>query len=101
MATAPEPPAATVTGARPSHPRARRVALKRATHRSTKGKGGGILPLIALMVVFVLVAVVATTVVAVASAAGALMTSLEEGLPDVQQFEQLQFDAAHRRVGPR
>jgi membrane peptidoglycan carboxypeptidase len=71
---------------------ASRIAVARATSRKAKGgSAGGAIGLIALLLVVLLVAMLATSVIAVGGATVTTLAQLEEGLPDVRQFEQLTF----------
>ena len=71
---------------------ASRIAIARATSRKAAGgNAGGAVALIALLLVVLLVAMLATSVFAVGGATVSTLAQLEDGLPDVQQFEQLTF----------
>jgi membrane peptidoglycan carboxypeptidase len=71
---------------------ASRIAIARATSRKAAGgNAGGAVALIALLLVVLLVAMLATSVLAVGGATVSTLAQLEDGLPDVQQFEQLSF----------
>lgn len=67
-----------------------RLAVKRAIGRRPR-KGGSLVPAIALLLVGTLVTVIATSVLAAGGAAGTLIAQLEQGLPDVHEFETLDY----------
>ncbi len=70
---------------------ATRIAIDRVTRRSRHKSRGGILGLLVTLIVLAVVVVAGTTILTVGSAATALMASLEKDLPDVHEFEHLQF----------
>jgi membrane peptidoglycan carboxypeptidase len=78
------------SGVRRQPSRARSIAIARATTRRTK-TGGSPLALIAGIVVFAIVAVTATSMAAAGVGVQTTLASMEDGLPDVNQFESLKF----------
>jgi membrane peptidoglycan carboxypeptidase len=66
-----------------------RVALAHATRKSVRR--GGMLPVVLAIAALSIAVIVASSVLAVGGATGALLAQLEQGLPDVQQFEQLSY----------
>ncbi len=71
---------------------ASRIAIARATRHKAKGGGaGGAIGLISLGLVFLVIVTLTTSVLAVGGATVTTLAQLEQGLPDVQQFEQLTY----------
>jgi membrane peptidoglycan carboxypeptidase len=71
---------------------ASRIAIGRATSRKPKSGGpGGAIGLVGLLVVVLLISMLATSVLAVGSATATTLAQLQDGLPPVEQFEQLSF----------
>jgi peptidoglycan glycosyltransferase len=68
---------------------AARLASTRSGRKS--GRAGSILPVVFVGLVLVAVVAVATSVLAIGGATGALLAQLEQDLPDVQQFETMEF----------
>jgi membrane peptidoglycan carboxypeptidase len=78
------------SGVRRQPSRARSIAIARASTRRGKS-GGSPLALISGILVFAIVAVTATSIAAAGVGVQSTLASMEDGLPDVNQFESLKF----------